>query len=744
MRWASLHSSYLYESVPNSPVSAGVLEVLSTLGRGAMRLAMLDRARRQRRDFASNNEASTVLQSDSNARAALGDWLNTLGAGTYGIGESALQSSSRVPESVALQILGALTLVYASQAPADALLEAARFAAPAHEPDWFTVLTSALRGQPQIERFEQGADHEKTFTVVVTARGRTATGTGKSFKAARVAAMREFVTRYLPGAIPKNEVAASTSHALPYPSRLTSHANVVRQAQQAFEISDAGLVTQALTHRSWIHENKTLVAATRQRDYGVLAAEGSELLGHLVRHQNAVQLVNSSLTLPTGRVTSPSVTGEAQAALFDAMSIEVGVLRSHGPNGLGPLTIEMKSDVVQALVAAAWRANGDRLYERQPAVLRQWLRAFTPPADPSTQLQEYCARADVSYSFDYARRGPGHISEFQATVTFDVPGRPTCVGEWRIGKTPAKHAASARALDDLIGTEANGRDANNALVRGFMLAEMRAIDPEAPHPEKELTNRTLGVDRLAAGDYTSFASWAQPRAKLVPKAESAITNRLATFYESVLTRQRRDLIRTWIVRHTPAQGGRSADPAARIRSWWRSTDPGRLALVAELLPALRATDWSTTILEFIETQARSVAITADTTLEAERTEEASRLILTMRLEGTGLSQAFDPIITLVQAAGVGATWAREAQGVSVTIPVAPTSGDAITLAAANAVRNALTDPWLGRIDQALTAFLSVTEKTFGTGVEPSIAQIDELALAELSLILQLRSDGEDE
>ena len=61
LRWACLHSSYLYESVLDSPISAGVLEILAMLGRGWMRLAILDRARGQRGEFASNNEVSAVL-----------------------------------------------------------------------------------------------------------------------------------------------------------------------------------------------------------------------------------------------------------------------------------------------------------------------------------------------------------------------------------------------------------------------------------------------------------------------------------------------------------------------------------------------------------------------------------------------------------------------------------------------------------------------------------------------------------
>ena len=139
VRWACLHSSYLYESVSDSPISAAVLDLLATLGRGWMRLAMLDRVRAQRGDLTTNVEVSGVLASDRHARALLGAWIGDLQAAFYGKGEAALIAAGRrtsAPEAVAMQILGALSLVTASQAPADALLEWVSFSPPRPEPEW--------------------------------------------------------------------------------------------------------------------------------------------------------------------------------------------------------------------------------------------------------------------------------------------------------------------------------------------------------------------------------------------------------------------------------------------------------------------------------------------------------------------------------------------------------------------------------------------------------------------------------
>jgi len=492
LRWANLHTSYLYEYVPSSPLSPGVLEILAMLGRGWMRLAMLDRARAQLGEFGSNDAVSKVLAADQHARTEIAAWVTSVGAGLYGKGESSAQAAGRPATSreiVATQLLGALSLVSASQRPADLLLEAVHYQVPAPEPDWLSVLVTQLKVQPEFERRDEGPDLDKTFTVTVRAAGRSASASAGSAKAARKAALREFVTRHLPHALPKPAARVAPPRPRTYQARLPAHTQAVMWAQRAFEVSDAGLLAQALTHRSWAYENRTLVSAAHQRDYETLATEGSEILTHLVRHQHALQLLNASFEIPVGRTTSPNVTGQSVVELFDAMPIADGVLRSRGLSELGN---ELREDVAQAIAAASWRANGDLMAERQPAVVSRWVRSFTPPADPTTQLQEYCSRAKVTFDFDFERRGPDHLQEYRATVTFEVAGKPSWRGEWSPGKTPAKQSASAGALSLLLDhapqqPTPSGKDAE--IVRGVFLAELRAIDPQNVAPAKEIAKR---------------------------------------------------------------------------------------------------------------------------------------------------------------------------------------------------------------------------------------------------------------
>lgn len=168
-------------------------------------MALLDRVRAQRGEFESNNEVSAILASGKPLRHALAQWVTSIDAASFGHGEAQLLaagSRSTAPEVVALQILGALSIVTASQVPADGLLERLDFALEAPEPEWVTLLSSQLKAEPTYTRTEVGPDHDKRFTVTVEAKGRSASGTATSVKAARRLAARAYVHRFLPGAVP--------------------------------------------------------------------------------------------------------------------------------------------------------------------------------------------------------------------------------------------------------------------------------------------------------------------------------------------------------------------------------------------------------------------------------------------------------------------------------------------------------------------------------------------------------------
>lgn len=743
VRWACLHRSYVYESVPDSPVSAETLALLAALGKGWMRMALLDRVRMQRGEFESNNEVSVILASDKQVRHALARWTTAIGAPFFGHGEAQLLtagSRSTAPEVVGLQILGALSMVAASQVPADGLLERLDFELEAPEPEWVNLLASHLKAEPTYTRTEVGPDHDKQFTVTVEARGHSASGTASSAKAARRLAAREYVQRFLPAAVPSSAVGRrQTSQAVALPTTKREHHRARQWAQQAFEVAGGGLMSQALTHRSWVHENREVIARAHQRDYGVLATEGSEALSNVVRHHYVLHILNQNVRVPASAVTSPALPGEVITRLFDQMPVAGGILSSRGT----AISADIKEDVTQAIVGAAWRANGDLLMERQPATLARWVESFNPPRDPSTLLQEYCARhLKSTYSAEFERRGPDHQAEFRATLTFDVDGRPTWRGSWRSGGTPAKQSAAGAVLDFLLGAPTvdtvNSDDVKRSLLRGLLLAELRASDTDNLSYGKEIASGRLGVDSLAAGDYSAFAVWARLRSPLLPASGSAVAGHLSDYYTTVLTAQRRSTLRQWAVGHMPTRGVERPDNSERVTTWWKGENAARLALLDDLLSSVNSAGFTDGSLEFVQRQAMSVSDATGLELESIRDSHAEGDTLTLRLSGAELADALDPITDVVAAVLGDVMWARDVQSLSVTVPALPSGSDVLAQAGFRAVEQSRQDPWLGVVQRGLREYLALADRVLA-GIDDLTADtVDDLVAGERALVSVLR------
>ncbi|MGV9411038.1 putative dsRNA-binding protein [Nocardia sp. NPDC003693] len=745
VRWACVHRSYQYESIPDSPVGAEVLDMLAALGQGWMRLALLDRIRSQRGDFASNAEVSAILTQDYRARTMLGAWVNSTGSASYGKGETSQMASgkkSNAPAKVAMQILGALSLITASQGPADSLLELVAFEADAPEPDWRALLVSQVKREPTFTHEVSGPDHDRQFAVTAEAVGRTASGTATSLKAARRMAIRSYVLQHLPWAVPADSGGVGRMpKPSPYRRELPAHVRARRWLQQAFEVADAGLISQTLTHRSWTYENPSLVEEAGQRDYGTLATEGAEAIANVIRHQYTLTTLGASFRIPASAVTSPALPKEMVAELFDRMRIADGVLRSSGTD----LTGEIKEDVTQSVIGAAWRANGDLLMERQPETFARWVRAFTPAPDPSTRLQEYCARVKATYSVEFERRGPDHRAEFRATITFELEGHPRWRGGWRSASTPAKQSAAADALRCLSGQEiteeANSDDDSCALLRAMLLAELRTIDPSHVDIRKDLIAGRLGIDLLVTGAYGEYLHWARARSQLLPSTGSAVASRLTDYYVTALEQQRRAAIRQWIVENTPTYGIEVTDFAERIHCWQESRSPGLLALFEEILSLIEDTEAADAILVYVELKADTIATTSGTALESEQGVDETAHTLTLRVPGIELSTALAPVVGVIDCIFGGVSWEHESHAVSVTVPIPPIGADPVSRAGAEAVRRALRDPWLQHVQTALHDFLSAVERSVVAAGNPSPALLDSLRSSERSLIEQLRFNG---
>ncbi|MEV7428317.1 putative dsRNA-binding protein [Nocardioides sp. NPDC092400] len=740
LRWASLHTSYVHESVPDERLSPGALRILQTLGRNWMRLAMVEYVPTLRADFASNAELSHILAQDARARHGIANWLRQHGGGWYGRGErvAAEAGTSRSAGDVAMQIVGALSMVTASTAPATALLRASDFRASEPEPDWGALVRAATQTDPRVSRSEAGPDHLRTFTVTVTAGGQMASGTARSAKAARMTALRAWVTEHAPHLIPAARPPASAAAAPQlYPTCPAAHLEAVQWAMSAFETDAPGLFTQALTHRSWAYDNRAAVERSDQRDYGVLATEGSELVRTLVHHHHALIALSSPATVPMADLTATVVTEAKLADLFDHLGLTDAVLRSRGMG----VSTEVKSDVIQALAAAAWRAQPGRLAHRQFAQLEDWVRSFVPRRDPTTMLQEYGATHRVEFVYEFRSRGAEHQRQFQAQVTLANDPSAVLAGGWCTSKTAAKHAAAGRLLRLLSGEQvAELSTEETDVLRACLRAELRAVTPEGPTADRDLLAGRMGLDRLISGDYSSFGQWATARSRVLSGSASGVLTRVGDYYTAALTHLRRQQIRRLIKSLLPRLHPHD-DPAhmAAISAWLAGPGVARLALIEDLLGAVvwqrNAPDAA---IAFVQQQTAVIASTSGSSAESTLTTGQNGKTLTIRVAERDLSSAVAPLVDTVEAVVSGTSWVREGDTVALTLSTPPRAQDPIATRAFHALESSWTDPWLSEARHALSELLGAADAT-ATNARTTTTDDSAVATALLGVDAALRS-----
>gem|GEM_PF-4914297 len=726
IRWALLHKSYLYESIPDLTVSAGTLELLQILGRDWTRLALLELARDTRGEFSTNDEASKVLAQDAVARSAIGKWLLKSGAPLFGKGEASnvgAGSGSRAPEDVAMQVLGALALTSASTTAPRAALAAAGFAIQEPEPDWQALVRKAAGTEPTVSFASEGPDNARTFTATVTAARLSAVGTGRSKVNARYAAHKAWVHMHSVGSIPAT--SSATRHAVtPTPFRVSSaHQKTIEWSEVAFGARVPALFSQALTHRSWVHENKRLVAAASQRDYGVLATEGAEILRTLVHHHYVVRTLSTNVAVKPGEVIAPSVTDERTAELYDEVGLDQGVLRS---SGLSSAPIELKSDVVQALAGAAWRGTPGGLARRQFPELASWTQSFVARRDTTTALQEYGAVHGIQFAYDFETRGPDHGQEFRATVSIAGDAVAALQGDWASGKTRARHSASGRLLGLLSSEDGKFASDEAAIVRACVLAELRAADPEGQDVHRDLVVGRLGIDALVAGDFEGFERWGDRRAPALPTARQAVVERASSYYKAALGGLLRQRIRGSILPLLPKLHG--DDLESRITRWAESESPARLALLEELLGAVVwQKDAQKAVAAFVQAQALVVAARAGTRSEAAVSDHGHDVLITVKVEGVAMESVATPLVDVVGALVPTASWVFDGEHFAVAVPGAPDSAPQLAQAGYAAMAGSFADPWLGQIQSALHALLDAVENADEGIVEALLAVKDALS-----------------
>ncbi|MEU9615164.1 putative dsRNA-binding protein [Streptomyces sp. NPDC048209] len=610
---AAEHRSHLYESHHADQVTPHVLGLLDRLGATALDVILLDAYARWATPRKAGEQSNDHARRRSAAGVVLGRWVSEQGLVRMSAGE-AQQPARSVFEGVARQILGALSLCgeheIARRLVACLWPDLNRPSSEAGVADPVTLADTAFHKEGITYSYgEEGPDHRKVFRATVyTGTGRTAEGTAPSKKGARAAAARALLDAYPQGAsatgVERKAAPATPSVASPlaYAQSGNRHRDAVSDLTAMFELGHraSGLLAQALTHGSWVQENRAATAAARQRDNHLLAHHGSYVVDHLAAHVRVRQALAHGLTPDEDEARILTASDDDTARLGASLQLAEGLLTSRGEGGQGRTAM---SDAAQAVVAAAWRVNGARLLSRRPAVLDDWLSTLEHQHDPVTILASMATTYGFDHEYTHTVSGADHLKSYTASVELrDAQGR---THQWteRLPGAPGKveaKKATAEAIVEILTTPVNGavdglpapeRDLLAFLLRGQLDGLGR---PTERQRTRILARGDLGTDLLTTGDPEAFVAWAERVGPLLGPDGTSVPDALRDLYRKVLDDSRtgpRSLLRRMaadpghaassVIRRNAADAVRracSSGPLAAsvrdiVQGWWRDQAP---------------------------------------------------------------------------------------------------------------------------------------------------------------------------
>lgn len=749
LRWASMHSSYHYESAEcQRLVGAEALHMLEQLGLAWLKVGIMENIRSSHGEFESSAEVSLAFQGVTQVISELGTLMAALECARLGQSElvaAAMGEKSRALEKVGVQIVGALCLIFGSYTPAKTIIE--QLSTTIVRPlDWKTLLHTALKREPQYSEVRRGPDHAAEFTSTVSDGHRSAKGWGSSRKEAQREAAKLFVSNYLPNFAIQQKKRKIVAAPQLYGTSTHAHAQSVTLIGAMFEVSPLALISQSLTHSSWAHENKPAVCVAKQRDYGVLAAEGSALVPAVVYHEHVVTTLGRSLRPAKDLARMPAIHEEAMENLSDELRVQHGILLSHGTK----LNARIKSDAAQAVVAAAWRASPGRLTGFQPPAMRAWVKALGNELDAATQLEGYCAAIKLQSEVSYDRCGVDHANEYRATYMFNIADRPIWQGPWRTNKTKAKKSAAAEIVElliaqgDELSTSMEPRE--ESLLAAFFMAEIGAADIAAPIPSHEVAVRRLGVDSLASGSLFAFAAWALGRERFAPSGGAVVTH-LQRYYTKVLIQHRRNDLASWVRKNPRLVTLPEKDNVATgIPATFHVEGAQRLSLLSKLLTKIPDKDCSldSVLTGWLDTRqaahtidsgiisefsaipgagpatafllelAVEIAERVDTAMEvALHGEGKSAVELAIRIQGVDVATSLQVALSCATAVVPGISWSSTENSVLLIIPIIPEAQGEIARAGFSALERALEDPWLAEFRGALDVLTERSDAIIG-------------------------------
>ena len=670
-----------------------------------------------------------------------------------------------------MQIIGALCLLEGSNAPALAVATEHWTAALLLQgTDWLTLAQSAARLPFTISDDQSGPDHARTFTVTVTDQaGRAAHATGTSKKAARHAAFERWIYAHARRLVP----VASTGSAVRRPQGIAGlPASVQRHIvtlRRDLELptSFEPLLTQALMHPSWSHENPGKVNGAAQSPYETLAVEGSHVLHALRAHQLVSEILDGTATPTADQARVLSSTEKEVAKLAERFGLPGRVLLGRGQEHKGS-SDRILSDAAQAVVAVAWRARPGLLTRQHPRALADWLKESDTRLDAVTILRDrVLAPLGLGHEIAWREEGAEHDTQFQATWIW-ANGQTCWRGPWRSSKAKAKQAAAGEVIDILVehldGVLEDPTTEEAAVIASVVRAASEtAIDSSLHDRRRSAAGSTLAVRSVLSGETSDQTRWAERTINAMTIAglsSSTIrdaSNRARVTYGAALVEQRHRAVAAYVraERDRLLAGDNWLEPVAALLSLsdlldvftadcpqvmsvvktWAGADRVECADESRREDAelRRMMPGAADLVSHLRGQVLQVATESNATLESAIMVRAREVTLTMRVPGIDLTQTLGRSIGALAALVPGVRIENGRGAVAVTLPTVATPANAFAAAAFDALSASCEDPALVELRKHLDDLLEVVTRPHRPALATELVARASSALAALEV-----------
>ncbi|WP_377454659.1 double-stranded RNA binding motif domain-containing protein [Rhodococcoides fascians] len=316
-----------------------------------------------------------------------------------------------------------------------------------------TLLNTFLPAQQQHWLIDKvGPDHQASFTAtLVDPQGRRYLGNGPRQKDAEGAASRAYLDQHAADSSKsrgRTHKPAQRTVGRPAAMRLseTQEKGVERLiVELGGDRTWRPLITQALLHQSWVHENRRVVSDANQRDNSALAWLGAYLLDF----EYVLSVVSNFLKDGVGKFILVKPSKESHAQALQVIGATDLVMCSR--NTTGP---KLAAEAFQAL-AAAVHLNSPTVdvFDNAPEAWAELVDIIRPPSpvelDPTTRLSNAVRSLNLDTSWQTTELGTGIDRTYTSVlgITSALSGASTSVpGPEARSKALSKHLVAAIVL----------------------------------------------------------------------------------------------------------------------------------------------------------------------------------------------------------------------------------------------------------------------------------------------------------